>query len=200
MQVKASVKNAIITPRKTRLVVDLVRGKSVNDAINILNFTPRKSAGIVKKLIESAAANASHNFGLPADNLYVKTIEAQEGLVIKRWMPRAHGHATKILKRRSHITVCLEELEKTNKIKMGRKSKMKTFSYEEVKKAVKEAEKASKMVQKKQEGKGGKMPQKEIGNRPLSESHQSHQMASRPKFSRLGDRFKSLIHRTTKKG
>lgn len=190
MEIKASVKNAITTPRKARLVIDLVRGKSVVDALNILNFTTRKSAGVVKKLIESAAANATHNYGILSDNLFIKKIEAQEGLVMKRWMPRAHGHATKILKRRSHILVCLGEIKKSEEVKAGRKSKMKTFSYEEVQKAIKEAEKASKMIQKKgakaEPQKGEKISQKEID--------------SRPKFSRLGDKFKGLIHRTTKKG
>jgi len=201
MEIKASVKNAITTPRKARLVIDLVRGKSVIDALNILNFTTRKSAGIVKKLVESAAANAEHNYELSSDNLFIKKIEAQEGLVMKRWMPRAHGHATRILKRRSHITLYLGEIKKSEEAKAGRlkgeprrlagrKSKMKTFSYEEVQKAIKEAEKASKMVQKKdtkaEPRKGEKMAQREID--------------SRPKFSRLGDKFKGLIHRTTKKG
>lgn len=195
MEVKAKVKNAITTPRKARLVIDLVRGKSVEDAVNILNLTTRKSAGIVKKLVESAAANAKHNYGIATDNLYIKSIEAQEGLVMKRWMPRAHGHATKILKRRSHILICLGEIKKSEEAKEGKKSKMKTFSYEEVKKAIKEAEKASKMMGKGEKDakvktsepqKGARAPQKEID--------------SRPNFTRLGDKFKGLIHRTTKKG
>jgi len=193
MEIRASVKNAITTPRKARLAIDLVRGKPVDEALNILNFTTRKSAGIVKKLVESAVANAKHNYGLSADNLFIKSIEAQEGLVMKRWMPRAHGHATKILKRRSHILVCLSEIKPSEGKKEGKKSKMKTYSYEEVQKAIKEADKAAKMVGKKdakapaaEPQKGEKTPQKEID--------------SRPKFSRLGDKFKGLIHRTTKKG
>jgi len=195
MEVKAIVKNAIITPRKARMMINLVRGKTANEAIGILNFTPHKSARIVKKLIESAVANASHNYGINKDNLVIKTIEAQDGLVMKRWMPRAHGHANPILKRRSHISVSLDEITKTEGVKESRKSKMKTFSYEEVKKVMKEAEKASKLIKDKQVGKepakteiqkGEKIPQKEIDNRP--------------RFSRLGDTFKRLIHRTTKKG
>jgi large subunit ribosomal protein L22 len=190
MEIRAKVKNAITTPRKARLAIDLVRGKPVEEALNILNFTTRKSAGIVKKLVESAVANAKHNFGLSTDNLFIKSIEAQEGLVMKRWMPRAHGHATKILKRRSHIIVCLDEIKPSEGKKEGKKSKMKTYSYEEVQKAIKEADKAAKMVQKKkvksEPQKGEMAPQKEI--------------ESRPKFTRLGDKFKSLIHRTTKKG
>jgi len=204
MEIKASLKNATIAPRKARLVVDLVRGKSVNDALDILKFTSKKSAGIVKGLINSATANAIHNYGLTAENLFVKKIEAQEGLVMKRWMPRAHGHATKILKRRSHIKVFLEEISQPKDMKAnqlasaprppaGRKSKMKTFSYEEVKKAIKEAEKASKMIQKKG-GEGKKIA------RQKGEKMQQKDIDSRPKFSRLGDNFKGLIHRTTKKG
>jgi len=199
MEVRAKVKNTITTPRKARLVIDLVRGKSVEEALNLLNFTTRKSAGIVKKLVESAAANAKHNYGLAADNLFIKSIEAQEGLVMKRWMPRAHGHATKILKRRSHIIVCLDEIKPTEGKKEGKKSKMKTYSYEEVQKAIKEADKAAKMVGKKDTkvkpdaGKFGAEPQK-------GEKAPQKEIESRPKFTRLGDKFKSLIHRTTKKG
>jgi len=199
MEIRAKVKNAITTPRKARLAIDLVRGKSVSEALDILNFTTRKSAGIVKKLVESAVANAKHNYGLSADNLYVKSIEAQEGLVMKRWMPRAHGHATKILKRRSHILVCLDEIKPTEDKLEGKKSKMKTYSYEEVQKAIKEADKAAKMVGKKDTkakpdaGKFGTEPQK-------GEKAPQKEIESRPKFTRLGDKFKSLIHRTTKKG
>lgn len=201
MLVQAKVKNALITPRKARLIIDLVRDKSVAEAFGILDFAPQKSARIVTKLIKSAAANASHNFGFSKDNLQIKSIEAQSGMVLKRWMPRAHGHATPILKKRSHITVALEEIKETQGTKdkpsqiAGRKSKMKTFSYEEVKKVMKDAEKASKMIKKKGEKaespkqkpqKGEKIIQKEI--------------ESRPRFTRLGDTFKKMFHRTTKKG
>jgi len=211
MELKASVKNAIGTPRKVRLVIDLVRDKPVTEALNILSFTPRRAAGVVKKLVESAVTNASHNFNLSADNLYIKRIEAQEGMVIKRWMPRAHGHANKILKRRSHIIVWLDEIKQSEGVKEGRKSKMKTFSYEEVKQALKEAEKASKMIQKKGESKtkagsrkGEKVSQKETESRPEGEPRSMtgdpRQWTGRPNFTRLGDKFKGLIHRTTKKG
>ena len=195
MEVRAKLKNAIVTPRKARLAIDLVRGKPVTEAIVVLGSTPQKAARIVKKLLESAVANAIHNYGISKDNLYVKSVEAKDGLVMKRWMPRAHGHANPILKRRSHISISLEEITKSEEVKTGRKSKMKTFSYEEVKKVMKEAEKAGKMVKDKQAvttkekpgiNKGEMTPQKEID--------------SRPKFSRLGDTFKKLIHRTTKKG
>jgi len=194
MEIKARLKNTITTPRKARLVIDLIRGKSVNEALSILSLIPQHSAKIVKKLLESAAANASHNYGIAKDNLLIKSISATDGLVMKRWMPRAHGHATPILKRRSHLNVCLEEITKSEETKVGRKSKMKTFSYEEVKKVMQEAEKAGKMIKDKQPktqekpeiNKGEMVPKKEID--------------SRPKFTRLGDTFKKLFHRTTKKG
>lgn len=195
MDVQAELKNAIITPRKARLAVDLVRGKTLTEAISMLSLTPQKGARVVKKILESAAANASHNYGISKDNLLVKTIFASDGLVMKRWMPRAHGHATPILKRRSHIKVTLSEITESEKAKAGKQSKMKTFTYEEVKKVMKEAEKAGKMIKDKQPAKtatkleinkGERVPQKEID--------------SRPKFTRLGDTFKKLFHRTTKKG
>lgn len=195
MEVRAKLKNAITTPRKARLAIDLVRGKPVAEAISILSLTPQNAAKTVKKLLESAVANASHNYGLGKDNLYIKSISASDGLVMKRWMPRAHGHATPILKRRSHIKITLSEITESEKAKAGRQSKMKTFTYDEVKKVMKEAEKASKMIKQKQPvkadakadiNKGEMAPQKEID--------------SRPKFTRLGDTFKKLFHRTTKKG
>jgi large subunit ribosomal protein L22 len=195
MEVKAKLKNAITTPRKARLAIDLVRGKPVIEAISILSLTPQRAGKIVKKLLESAASNATHNYGINKDNLYIKSITAQDGLVMKRWMPRAHGHANPILKRRSHISVCLEEITKSEEVKAGRKSKMKTFSYEEVKKVMKEAEKAGKMVKDKQGVKAAEKPEINKG-----EMTPQKEIDSRPKFSRLGDTFKRLIHRTTKKG
>lgn len=202
MEVSAKLKNAITTPRKARLTIDLVRGKPAVEAITMLNLTPQRAAKIVKKLLESAMANASHNYGINKDNLYVKSIEATDGLVMKRWTPRAHGHATPILKRRSHIKVTLSEITETGKTKPGepayrpgRQSKMKTFTYEEVKKVMKEAEKTGKMLKKKQGAKGIEKSEVDKG-----EMVSQREIDSRPKFTRLGDTFKKLFHRTTKKG
>ena len=111
MEVKAVAKNVRLTPRKVRLVLDLVRGKDVKEALAILKFTPRNTAPVVSKLIKSAVANATNNHQMNEEKLYVKTIYADEARVLKRWMPRAKGSASQILKRRSHITVVVDERE-----------------------------------------------------------------------------------------
>ena len=111
MEVKAVAKNVRLTPRKVRLVLDLVRGKDVKEALAILKFTPRNTAPVVSKLIKSAVANATNNRQMNEEKLYVKTIYADEARVLKRWMPRAKGSASQILKRSSHITVVVDERE-----------------------------------------------------------------------------------------
>ena len=111
MEVKAVAKNVRLTPRKVRLVLDLVRGKDAKEALAILKFTPRNTAPVVSKLIKSAVANATNNHQMNEEKLYVKTIYADEARVLKRWMPRAKGSASQILKRSSHITVVVDERE-----------------------------------------------------------------------------------------
>ena len=105
--VKAELKNYRQSPRKVRLVVDAVRGKKLNDALLALTFMPKKASLAVKKLIESAKANASHNFNLKSEDLFVKEISVDQGTIIKRWMPRARGSASSIHKHTSHIKVVL---------------------------------------------------------------------------------------------
>jgi large subunit ribosomal protein L22 len=109
MEARAAAKYIRISPRKVRLVMDQLRGKRVEDALNLLNFAPQKSAYIVKKLISSAVANAEENTEIDVDTLFVKTIYADEGPTLKRFRPRAMGRASRIRKRTSHITVILEE-------------------------------------------------------------------------------------------
>jgi large subunit ribosomal protein L22 len=109
MEAKALARYIRISPQKARLVADLVRGKSVETAINTLRFMPKKGARLLKKVIESAVANASQNDGIDVDTLYVKSIFIDGGPMLKRMMPRAQGRATRILKRTSHITVVLDE-------------------------------------------------------------------------------------------
>jgi large subunit ribosomal protein L22 len=94
-----------ISPTKARRAADLVRGKRLQEARRLLAFTPLKATHIVSKVLESAVANATHNFDLPEDRLYVYRAFVDEGLVIKRWMPRAYGRANRIRKRTSHVTV-----------------------------------------------------------------------------------------------
>jgi len=109
MEAKALARQIRISPQKARLIADLVRGKDVADAINTLKFMPKKGARIMRKVIESALANASQNESIDIDTLYVKTVFIDGGPMLKRIMPRAQGRANRILKRTSHITVVLDE-------------------------------------------------------------------------------------------
>lgn len=111
MDVKSTAKTVRYTPRKVRLVLDLVRGKSVEEALTILQFMPNHAATAVAKVVKSAAANATHNHQLNAEALYVKECYANEGVVMKRFMPRAKGNAAQILKRTSHITVVVSDVK-----------------------------------------------------------------------------------------
>lgn len=111
MESRAVAKHIRISPRKARQVVDLVRGKSVGEALNILRFMPNKAATPIYKVVESAAANAENNFDMNSDDLYVSKIFVDEGPTMKRIRPRARGMADRIRKRTSHITVVLAERE-----------------------------------------------------------------------------------------
>jgi large subunit ribosomal protein L22 len=109
MEIRAAAKFVRISPRKVRLIMDQVRGKRVGDALNLLSFAPQKGARILKKLIDSAVANAGQYSGVDVDSLYILRIYADEGPTLKRWRPRALGRATRIRKRTSHLTVVLDE-------------------------------------------------------------------------------------------
>ena len=109
IQAKASVSNVGVTPRKARLVIDLVRGKSVAEAQAILKNVNKAASPIVLKLINSAAANAVNNHGMNQDKLFVKEIYADEGIKMKRFMPRAKGRASGLVKKTSHINVVVAE-------------------------------------------------------------------------------------------
>jgi large subunit ribosomal protein L22 len=98
-----------VSPRKIRLVMDEVRGMKVGEALNMLAFTPQKGAYLLKKLLNSALANAEQNAGVDVDALYIKRIYADQGPMRKRFRPRALGRATRIRKRLSHLTVILDE-------------------------------------------------------------------------------------------
>jgi len=109
MEVAARLKTVRVSPQKARLIADQVRGKEVEKALEILAFSPKKSARIIKKVLESAIANAEHNEGADIDELKVSTIFVDQGPVYKRIQPRAKGRANRILKRTSHITVCVSD-------------------------------------------------------------------------------------------
>ena len=105
MLVTAKAKRLRLSPQKARLVADQIRGKRVDAAINILSFAPQKAAGLVRKVLESAIANAENNEGADVDELKVSAILVDAGVTMKRIRPRAKGRADRILKRTCHITV-----------------------------------------------------------------------------------------------
>lgn len=109
MEAKAIARNIRISPQKARLVADCVRGKPVDEALNILTALPKKGARIIKKVLESALANADQNPNIDVDSLYIKRIYVDKGPILKRWKPRAMGRAYGIRHRLAHITIVLDE-------------------------------------------------------------------------------------------
>jgi len=105
MEVAAKLKGARISAQKARLVADQVRGKPVEEALSLLEFSPKKAAHIVKKILDSAIANAENNEGADVDELKISSIFVDEGMTMKRLRPRAKGRADRIFKRSCHITV-----------------------------------------------------------------------------------------------
>ena len=111
MEVKAVAKNTGIAPRKVRLLVDMVRGKKVDEALTMLRFAPTPTARVVAKVVKSAVANAENNFQMSPSDLKIVTIFADEAQGLKRFRPRARGRVGHIVKRSSHITVIVTEVE-----------------------------------------------------------------------------------------
>ena len=108
-QAKAIARTVRIAPRKVRLVVDLIRGKQIGEAVAILRHTPKAASPVVEKVLKSAVANAEHNYELDINNLVVSEIFVDEGPTLKRFRPRAQGRASAINKRTSHITLVVSE-------------------------------------------------------------------------------------------
>jgi len=111
MEVRAVAKDTGVSPRKVRQLVDMVRGKKVDEALTILRFAPSPSARVVAKVIKSAAANAEDSFQMSSSDLKIVKIFADEARTLKRYRPRARGRASPILKHSSHITVIVAEQE-----------------------------------------------------------------------------------------
>jgi large subunit ribosomal protein L22 len=109
MRAEAKLKYARISAQKARLVADQIRGQPIEQALNTLAFSTKKGAGLIKKVLESAIANAEHNAGADIDVLRVESIQVNEGPTMKRIMPRAKGRANRIMKRTSHITLTVAE-------------------------------------------------------------------------------------------
>ncbi len=109
MRVSAKLRGARISPQKARLMADNIRGVNIERALDLLTFSPQKSAKLFKKVLESAIANAEHNHGADIDALNIAEVFVDEGPILKRFIPRAKGRSSSIFKRSSHITVILEE-------------------------------------------------------------------------------------------
>lgn len=125
MPVTAKLNYLRIAPRKVRLVADLIRKKKIEEAQTILNFTKKKGAGPLLKLLKTAIADARHNFQLEQSNLYISKITVDEGPKYKRWRARARGVAFEIQKKTSHITLVLDEVSSAKKVKKTKKIKKK---------------------------------------------------------------------------
>ena len=139
MAVIAKLRYLRIAPRKVRLVVDLVRGKKVEEAQTILSFTTKKAAPPLLKLLNSALANAKNNFQLDSSNLFISKVTVDEGPKYKRWLPRARGQASEIQKKTSHITLILDEI--TKRPKKAKKAKPKAIKEEKVEEKIIKPEK-----------------------------------------------------------
>lgn len=113
MEIKAVLRYVRISPQKTRLVIDMIRGMDVSKAKVVLDFTPKKAAKIVKKVLSSAVANAIENHGIKKENLYISKIYVDQGPTLKRMKPRARGRADRIKKRTSHITIYISQREES---------------------------------------------------------------------------------------
>jgi large subunit ribosomal protein L22 len=113
MEVKASLKHLRMSPRKARMVIDVIRKMPVDIALDQLKFINKKAAEPIATLIRSAIANGVNTYSLEADNLYIKEIRSDEGVMLKRWMPRAHGRATSIRKRGCHLNIVLAEIKES---------------------------------------------------------------------------------------
>lgn len=109
MQAKAVARTVRIAPRKVRLVIDLIRGKKIGEALAILEFTPKAASPILIKLLKSAVANAEHNYDMDVNELVISEAYANEGPTLKRFRPRAKGAASSINKRTSHITIVVSD-------------------------------------------------------------------------------------------
>lgn len=122
MQITAKLKYLRMSPRKVRLVANVVRKMEVNSALDQLKFINKKAAKPIEKLINSGIANAEHNYELNKNNLYIKEIRVDESTTLKRWIPRAFGRATPIRKRSSHIFLTLGELKDSNTVKFKKQT------------------------------------------------------------------------------
>jgi large subunit ribosomal protein L22 len=109
MEAKAVVRHVRMSPRKMRVVANLVRGKRVGEAMSLLKHMPKKGAFVIRKLLISAVANAEHKGDVDVDNLLIRNCDVDNGPILKRWMPRSMGRANRIQRRTSHVTVVVKD-------------------------------------------------------------------------------------------
>ncbi|OGF23787.1 50S ribosomal protein L22 [Candidatus Falkowbacteria bacterium RIFCSPLOWO2_12_FULL_45_13] len=158
MEVKAKIKFIRMSPTKMRLVANLIKKLPAAKALDQLQFINKLAARPVAKLIKSAMANAEHNFELAKDNLFIKEITVGDGPTLKRWLPRAHGRATPIRKRTSHVNLVLAEIKASGKMAAKKQSlaapvKLEARPKQESAVKIKESAKPEKNVETKEEGK-----------------------------------------------
>lgn len=134
MAVTVKLKYLRIAPRKVRLVADMIRRKKIEEAQNFLNFTTKKAAKPLLKLLKTAVADARHNFQLDPDNLYISKITVDEGPKLKRWKPRSRGMAHEIQKKTSHLTLVLDEITLGKKVRKAKKVRKPAKETPEIKK------------------------------------------------------------------
>lgn len=151
MEISAKLSNLRIAPRKVRLVVDMIRGKKVDAAENILKFTTKKGILPVLKLLNQAVANAKNNFQAEKSNLFIKKITVDEGPKYKRWRPRSRGQAYEIQKKTSHVIIILDVLKPLGKEKKEVKMAVKTEKIQEEKTSAKTKPEKPKKDQRKTE-------------------------------------------------
>lgn len=162
MEVKASLKHLRMSPRKARLVIDVIRSMPVTTALDQLKFINKKATDPIASLVNSAIANAVNTYSLEADNLYIKEIRSDEGVMLKRWMPRAHGRATSIRKRGCHLNIILAEIKESGK---KEKKVVKTADPVKLEKLVAESAQATKGIK-------GKKAEKEAKTKNTATSEQ----------------------------
>jgi len=183
MEVKASLKHLRMSPRKARLVIDVVRLMPVATALDQLKFINKKATDPIATLVNSAIANAVNTFSLEADNLYIKEIRSDEGVMLKRWMPRAHGRATSIRKRGCHLNIVLAEIKESGK---KEKKVLKVADPVKLEKLAADSAKTTKVNKAKKESKEKNTATSEKGTEiidPRMEGHHAHAKVEGKGFS-----------------
>jgi large subunit ribosomal protein L22 len=172
MEIKANLNNLRISPRKVRQVAALVKGMKAGQAKEQLTFLVKKPAPIILKLLNSAIANAKHNFSIEQDDLYIKSLSVNGGPSLKRWLPRAMGRATPLLKRTSSIKMILDEI-KTGTAKKGKAGKEKEREEKEPKTALPQSEIENSPIDRKEQIKEEAKGKKSLIQKPHDSSSKS---------------------------